>query len=135
MTVNQSPQVCLGIDFGTIRVGLAIARGPLSERYAIWPNDMHLLERISMVVQQEKVGQVVVGVSEGQMKELTERFVTQLQKVVTVPIAYQDETLTSHQVGGWLQQQGRRRKFAQIDDLAAAEILQNWLDEKEDGRV
>lgn len=83
------------------------------------------------MIKAEEITQIVVGVSEGDMKIMTDRFVSVLRRSTSVPIVFQDETLTSHRVGELLAAQGKRRDHKYIDDLAACEVLQEWIEERE----
>lgn len=120
----------LAIDFGTQRVGLAISRGTLAEPLAVVPNDEHLFDQLKSIIQNESVEQIVVGISEGEMADLTREFAQDLEEIVTVPIEFTDETLSSHEVEEKLKERGVKlsARTGPIDHLAAALILENWLE-------
>jgi len=120
----------LAIDFGTKRIGIAISRGTLAEPLKIIINDEQAIFQISELCQTESVTQLVVGLSENEMAELTRAFVAHLSEKVKLPVEYMDETLSSHTVGGKLKAGGAKLSKRQqpIDHLAAAEFLQEYLD-------
>jgi putative transcription antitermination factor YqgF len=130
MQNNQIPTT-LAIDFGTKRVGLAVSRATLADPLLTLANDDTLFEKLQEICQQEEVAQVVVGISEQKMAELTEQFVTELKRHLDLPILTADETLTSQTAESKLRSTVRGRRQAVIDHFAAAEILQAWLDEQD----
>ena len=55
-----------------------------------------------------------------------------LKTMIVIPITFQDERLTSHEADAQLAARERdwRRRKAQVDALAAAIILQDYLDSR-----
>ncbi|MBQ6436813.1 pre-16S rRNA-processing nuclease YqgF, partial [bacterium] len=94
----------LALDYGTVRVGVAISFASLAQPLLILPNDANLLANIVKLIQEHHISEIVVGLSENQMVQKTKRFVKDLQTVTTLPITFIDETLTSYQVHQWLRQ-------------------------------
>ncbi len=121
----------LAIDYGTKRIGLALSKGSLAEPWQILPNDDQIFAQLKECCQQQKIDQIIVGLSEKEMAEKTKLFVKQLSTQLTLPVIFMDETLSSKQVQAKLIQAGAPLKKRQgpIDHYAAALILQNWLDE------
>lgn len=122
--------VILALDYGTKRVGVAISRGSLAEPLTILPNDPALFTQIQHLIDANRVERVVVGLSENVMADLTQEFISQLKKKVTIPIQVTDETLSSYTVASQLKESGAKLKQRQqpIDDRAAAVFLQEYLD-------
>ncbi|HYD35248.1 MAG TPA: Holliday junction resolvase RuvX [Vitreimonas sp.] len=121
----------LAIDFGLSRVGLAVSYGTLAEPLKIIPHDDRLFATLAQVIVAEGVEQIVVGMSENEMAEKTRGFVEQLKTQLSLPIFMTDETLSSKtthtkQLEAHLSLSKRQQP---IDHLAAAEFLQEWLDE------
>jgi putative Holliday junction resolvase len=118
----------LGLDYGTVRVGVAVSFASLAEPLTIIPNNSKLLETIKKLALEHRVKRVVVGESEGAMALQSHTFARDLERILDLPVILIDETLSSHQVQTYLRQRPRRKK-GHLDHLAAAVILQNYLDD------
>ncbi len=126
----------LGLDVGERRIGVAVSEGRIAVPLTIidHTNRARDIERVAEIAEREGAQAIVVGLplapdgGEGEQARLTRRFGEQLAERVPVPIAYQDERLTTTEVAG---QRGRGKP---IDDLAAAAILQRYIDAAERGR-
>lgn len=123
-------QVLLCIDYGTKRVGLALAFGPLAEPLRVIVVE-HAIEEISRIIREHSVTQLVVGVSEGKMAEKTHQFIKILTSKFRIPIHLQNETLSSAEVHEEFRKMKAKKskKRQNIDHYAAAKILQDYLDE------
>jgi len=130
----------LAIDFGSKNTGLALCdqSETIASPLTVLPTDKNLIERIADIVKKENVEAIVVGLplnmddSPGPQAQLASRFAERLRPAVNVPICFQDERLSTfaaeQKIAGLeLPKKMRRRK---IDSLAAAEILQSFLDSK-----
>ena len=123
----------LGIDYGRKKIGLAISEIGLAEplrviRYA----DIKILcEQIKKIVEEEKIDNIIVGVSEGQMAKETKEFLKTIRYTLNpIPCETFDETLTS-QDAQRLSQEAEipRKKRREMEDAYAASLmLQNYLD-------
>lgn len=126
----------LGIDYGSRHVGVAL--GDTETRVASpWEvittdSRLDLMRRIHEIVELEKIGTIVVGVPQplrdrtretDQAKEIRS-FIEDL-KAQGVPIVEADESLSSKLAASQMRERGESGKR---DDLAAAAILQSWLD-------
>lgn len=136
----------LGIDYGERRIGLALsdATGLLASPWKKIPNEANVgvaAKRLADEVRalqadDTELGAIVIGLPRrlnGEPTEQTARvrkLAALLAAEVTVPIALQDERLTSHEADGLLAQRERdwRRRKDQLDALSAALILQDFLD-------
>jgi putative holliday junction resolvase len=120
----------LGIDYGTQRVGVALSQGTLAEPLKIIANTSDLIPALLKLIQEQQITQVVVGISENEMALKTQQFVKNLQAQTSLPIAFMDETLTSATVHERLAEMSGKKQTPKgpIDHLAAAVILQEWLD-------
>lgn len=119
----------LAIDYGTKRVGIAVSYASLAEPLVILDNDANLFKNILQLIQNHHVQQIVIGLSENEMAEKTRRFALLLQEKTTLPIFFNDETLSSYQVHEFLKLHCLKERQSHIDHLAAAVILQNFLDQ------
>ena len=122
----------LALDYGDKRIGVALSYGTLAEPLLVMENIPGIFEAIQEIITQEEVEQVVVGISENVMAEKTEEFIKQLEKTVKIPLHRMDETLSSRTVHAKQKEAGVKLKIRQgpIDHYAAAEFLQEWLDEQ-----
>lgn len=130
----------LAIDYGTKRTGLAVcdASETIASPLAVVQGHKDLIERIKRIVASEGIGAVVVGLplnmddSEGPQAKLVLAFAKELGKHIHIPIHLQDERLSSFEAEQKLQEIGltRGKKRERLDALAAADILQTFLDQK-----
>jgi putative Holliday junction resolvase len=125
----------LGIDTGERRIGVAVSEGTIAVPLTIieHTNRAADLDRIVALADREGVQMIVVGLplapdgGEGEQARLARKFGEQLAARQPLPVVYQDERLTSFDASG--ARAGRRNK--PIDDLAAAAILQRYIDASE----
>lgn len=121
----------LGVDFGTKRVGLAISEGNLATPWRVIKvrGLSDLVEKIPQIVRVENFEKIVVGLPEGSTGEKAQKFIRLLlEKGLDVTSA--DETLTSKKALKVMIEAGYGRQKRKSDDaIAAALILQNYLDE------
>ncbi|NCS96999.1 MAG: Holliday junction resolvase RuvX [Candidatus Pacebacteria bacterium] len=122
---------CLAIDFGTVRIGLAVSRATLADPLTIIQNSAESIAVITKIIEEEEIQQIVVGISEREMAEKTRKFVQELQKTISLPIVYTDETLSSKTVHEKLLGAKRAKRQGSIDHYAAAEFLQQWIETQE----
>ncbi|MCB9813072.1 MAG: Holliday junction resolvase RuvX [Pseudomonadales bacterium] len=124
----------LAIDYGTVRIGLAISRHTLAEPLMIVANDKFKFSKIKEVCENNHIKKIIIGISENTMAIKTEHFVLELKKYLKanwssqVSIEYMDETLSSNSVHQKLRTAKKSKREAPIDHYAAAEFLQEWLD-------
>jgi putative Holliday junction resolvase len=144
----------LGIDVGGRRIGLAISdpsrtlARPLSTLSVSSPDDAvarvaQEIARLSSELERDddRLAEIVVGAPsrlDGSPNEQTPKvdaFVEALRARTTLPIAREDERLTSREAESRLavgERDWRRRK-ERLDAAAAAVILQNYLDRHRSG--
>ncbi|MBN1360935.1 MAG: Holliday junction resolvase RuvX [Sedimentisphaerales bacterium] len=130
----------LAIDHGTKRTGLAIcdADERVASPLCVLQGRKGLALRIAQIVKAEDVGAVVVGLpvnmddSEGPQAKMVRAFIDELGAHVNAPIHVQDERLSSFAAEEKLHASGlsRGRKRQVLDAIAAAEILQAFLERK-----
>jgi putative Holliday junction resolvase len=136
----------LGIDYGERRIGLALsdATGLLASPWKKIANDANvgaaarrLADEVRALQADEGgLGAIVIGLPRrlsGEPNEQTARvrkLAELLASEVSVPIALQDERLTSHEAETLLAERERdwRRRKDRLDAMAAALILQDFLD-------
>ena len=136
MTVSGT---LIGFDFGERRIGVAV--GETSTRIA---NPLGAIEESANEARFRAIGRLVdewqpagfvVGLprhaddSEHAVAKLAEKFARRLEARYHLPVEFVDETLTSAVAESELRASATRRsRKADIDALAAAMILQSYLD-------
>ena len=130
----------LGLDYGSKRIGVAIcdelgmtARGLAT---ITRKNRQHDLEEIARFIKTYAVEKIVIGYpikldgTEGVQCNKINKFVLLLEETFSLPVIKWDETLTTKEAEEILTlfNVRRERRKTEIDKLAAALILQGYLD-------
>ena len=132
----------LGIDYGEKRIGLAV-----SDEMEMTARGISVIEcrskktdlgAIAAAAAEYGVGAIVVGYplrldgSAGIQCQKVDRFITSLKEVTSVPVIAWDETLSTKEAEGLLRETGRSRRKQRgvLDRIAAAFILQDYLNKK-----
>lgn len=144
MSVPPSPQLvsALGLDVGHKRVGVAgcdglglMATGLMTLKRSSFEQDVAQLQKL---VVERRVQVLVVGLpysmdgSIGPQAKKVQRYAKGLSQSLELPLEYIDERLTSVQAEQILRDANiaPSRNKAMIDAIAAAIILQQWLDQR-----
>lgn len=129
----------LGVDIGTVRIGLALSD---VEHIVATPfktiagRDHHqAIREICDVIEEHDIRALVIGMpldldgTEGRAARRTRRFVERLQERANIEVHWLDERLTSAQATRVLIQAdvGRQQRKKVVDQVAASLILQSWL--------
>ncbi len=134
----------LGFDFGLNRTGVAVGNTltglatPQTVLYA--QNNQPDWQGIERLIQLWRPKILVVGMprkldgSDSSMQETILKFCRELEKRTALPVQTANEQLSSREAEQVLKsarQAGRKRKIRkeEIDQLAAAIILENWMQE------
>lgn len=132
----------LGLDVGSKRIGVAgcdrlgsFATGLTTIERKSFQED---IARLQKIVNEREVQVLVVGLpysmngSIGFQARQVQKFAQRVGKALQLPIEYVDERLTSFQAEEILKSENRSpsRDKSLIDRIAAAIILQQWLDER-----
>jgi putative Holliday junction resolvase len=133
----------LAIDYGAKRTGLAVcdAAETITSPYAVLHGQKDLIRQIGRVVASENIEAIVLGLplnmddSEGPQARKVRAFAKELQAQVRIPVYFQDERLSSFGAEEKLEEIGlsKRKRLERLDALAAAEILQAFLEHKSGG--
>jgi putative Holliday junction resolvase len=136
----------LGIDYGERRIGLALsdATGLLASPWKQMANDANVgaaarrlaAEVRALEAEDDGLGAVVIGLprrldgSPNDQTDRVRRLAALLAPEITPPITLQDERLTSHEADELLAEREHdwRKRKQQVDAMAAALILQDFLD-------
>jgi putative Holliday junction resolvase len=130
----------MALDLGEKRIGVALSDGSwmVARSFSVLKRSSRLtdFERISRIIDEEGVTLLIVGLpslpsgGEGKMAAWVRDYAADLSKHVEVEIRLWDESFTTSDAEESLRvrgvRAGRRRK--QIDAVAAAFILQSFLD-------
>lgn len=127
----------LALDVGAARIGLALASrvARLASPYrtiAMSPSAIAELHTISV---QERVTQLVIGLPRGMQGQDTpqtiavQEFAKQVTATLQLPVAWQDEAVTSVRAEAELKARGKPYEKGDIDALAATYILEDYLHE------
>ena len=130
----------LGIDYGSKRIGVAIS-DPLriiARGIEVISNTPAFFDKIKMIAEKYDAEAIVVGFpynlkgETGQSAKEVQVFIQGLKAVINIPIIEWDERFTSAVAHQTLIDMGVKRKKRQqkstIDRMAAALILQSYLD-------
>lgn len=131
----------LGIDYGEKRIGISFGdelglASPLPA--AVQRTKEERLEHIGKIIRERRVAAIVIGHplnmdgTSGFKAQEVERFVVVLQKRFGLPVHLVDERLTSFEAEARIKDRKRKptRSSGEIDSIAAALILQDYLDQK-----
>lgn len=137
----------IALDVGTVRIGIATSDimeiiASAYESYRRKNTDADA-KYIAQLVTNLDAGLVVIGLplkmdgTEGQSVEMAREFGDELAKLISVPICYQDERLSTVTAQKILIESGMRREKRKdkVDSLAATIILQTYLDKKSNLKV
>ena len=129
----------LAIDYGTKRTGLAICdpTETIVSPLAVIQTQKELLQKIKNIIETENVEAVVLGLplnmddSLGSQAELVKKFAEQLKNSLDIPVYLQDERLSSFGAEEKIASADftRAQKKERLDAIAAAEILQIFLEQ------
>ncbi len=122
----------LGIDYGRKKIGLALAEGKLASPLKVLrvKSQSEAISKIENEVEKEKIDKVVVGVSEGEMREEIKKFVEKLKEKLNVSITTWDETLSTKDAIKLSIEAGiKQKKRKKMEDAYSATImLQEYID-------
>lgn len=124
----------LGIDYGTIRIGVALSdtERKIAEPFKI----IYRLKELDDIVPAKNIRAFVVGLplqtdgKEGEIARLTRLFCMRLIEKYALPVVLTDERYTSKFASEYMSGHGvrLRKQKKTLDAVAAARILQKALD-------
>lgn len=127
----------LALDYGERRLGVALGIDGVVEtlpEIEICRNDRGFkkksIERIKEICQQEGVGLIILGISEGKTAKQTQKFAKSLKMIVKLPIRLVDETLTTWESRMIARKLGKTERFKKdhFDSIAAAILLKRFFE-------
>lgn len=138
----------IGLDVGEQRIGVAISdqSGLLTAPHGVVRRSARSFDEILTIADDLQAEVIVVGLPlmmrggrEGPQAEAMRSFGAELASRTPLPVVFYDERLTSVMAERTMQEYGRKapknraereRRREQVDALAAAIILQSWLDHR-----
>lgn len=130
----------MGIDYGTARIGLAVSdpQRIIAQPLRTLANDGAVWEQLKTIVKEQQVRTVVIGMPlnlkghKGKKAQEVEQFVEQVKAETGCEVVVWDERFTSLIAQQTLLAMGtrksQRRDKGRVDAMAAAVILQSFLD-------
>jgi putative Holliday junction resolvase len=138
---TKSYQRILGIDYGSVRVGLSISDplGLIAQPIEAFRNDASLFVNLGQVSARENVTLIVVGMpfnlkgQKAQKAKEVQKFIGRLKEELGIEIHTWDERFTTTIANQTMLAMGtkkkeRQKKDGRIDSMAAAVMLQGYLD-------
>ncbi len=129
----------LGLDIGDKRIGVALSdpQGILASPLAIinCRDERADVEAIIAIINQHQAEQIIVGLprsmdgSIGKQAEKVKAFTQELCNHTKVPVEFRDERLSTVLANRLMQEVKKTREKVRRDAIAAALILQSYLDE------
>jgi len=124
----------LGIDYGTKNIGLALSddEANFAFPYTTINNQQSTINNIKEICEKEKVEKIIIGLPinlDGQETDTTQKvkkFILKLKANLDLPIETIDERLSTVQA----HKLGANKKSANIDEVSAQILLQNWIDRR-----
>lgn len=133
----------LAIDYGDKRTGLAIcdATETIVSPLAVIQNQKDMLQKIADIIETECVEAVVLGLplnmddSQGPQAKIVFKFADRLKGHIDIPVYFQDERLSTFGAEEKLAAADftRGKKKKRLDAVAAAQILDAFLEQKHAG--
>jgi putative Holliday junction resolvase len=131
----MATDVLLGLDVGSVRIGVALARSDvrIAQPLTTIDNTDRVYDVIRGLVSEHGVAAIVVGWPRGMQGQVTEQtkfaeaFVEALRQQVRLPVYLQDEALTSQKAETELRNRNKPFEKSDVDALAATYILDDYL--------
>ena len=133
----------MALDYGTVRIGVAVS-DPLG--ITAQPRDFikasplaSCIIEISRVCSEASVGKIILGLplhmngQEGESAKAARAFGEKITNELNIPVEFLDERLSSASANRILAEGNvkDRQKRLRVDSIAAAIILQNYIDKQE----
>jgi len=119
----------LSIDYGTKRIGLAIAVEGIIEPIPGIKNDSDIFKHLKTIIDQYKIAKIYVGLSEGPFAGITKKFVWELKNMLILPIETVEEAVTTIEAEQiYFANRNKKKNYKKnIDSVAAAVILRRVI--------
>jgi putative holliday junction resolvase len=139
---NKTNRVA-ALDVGSVRIGVALTPLGVSiaQPYGVIENDHNVERKIIDLIQDQMISTLVIGLPLGMHGQETEQtrtvreFANKIKELTTVPIIYQEETLTSVKAEQELSSRGKAYEKGEVDELAACYILEDYLNSRLEANI
>lgn len=132
----------LGLDFGTRTLGLSLSDETKTIASALktirYEKEEELIKELDSVMKEYSIDELVLGLPKnmnntiGTRGEASIEFGKKLEEIFQIPVAFQDERLSTVEATHYMIEAdvSRKKRKKKIDSLAANIILQTYLDKK-----
>lgn len=126
----------LGIDYGTAKVGLAIADSETKIAFvlATLDNNAQFLEKLFRIIAEKEIDAAIIGIpshiNKSEVVYAAEKIGEMIEKKAKVSVEYQNEMFTTKMAQRNLIERGVKGVKKYDDQEAARIILQEWLDNR-----
>jgi len=125
----------LALDLGDKRIGMAMSEDQMIvlKETIDGQNRTEALQKILEIIRNESIDRLILGLPKGNQKseDVVRSFAIELNKLISIPIEFEDETLTSKEAERLLKESKinpRSKKYKQaVDKLSAKMILEQYL--------
>jgi len=116
---------CLGIDYGSRRIGLAFSVDHIISPLEVIQNDQYAISRILSFCQNHAIHKVYVGLSTGEFAQTIHIFIDKLRSVLQLPIETVEEAVSTIEADYIFKTNRKKNKnyYQNIESIAAAVIL------------
>ncbi len=119
----------LSIDYGTKRIGLAVATEGIIEPILPIKNDTNLYKNLTKIINDYQIKKIFVGISEGIFAKETKKFVDKLTNMVRLSVETTEEAVSTIEAEKiFLDNQKKKKNYKKnIDSISAAVILRRVI--------
>jgi putative holliday junction resolvase len=119
----------LAIDYGSKRIGLAIAIEGIIEPIPGIKNDTNVFNNIKSLISEYIIEKIYIGISEGEFAIRTQKFANELKNMIVLPIETVEEAVSTIEADQIFSVNKRKKKDYKktIDSIAAAVILRRVI--------
>jgi len=115
----------LAVDYGTKNIGLAVSTLGVIYPIPAIKNDDNTIDNLKKIITDYKIDGIYVGVSQGEVANLTKVFIEKLKSMLKLNIETVEEavsTIEAQQI--YIQNKNKKKDYKKlIDSVAAAVIL------------
>ncbi len=137
----SNPSYILGLDIGSVRVGLAKSLWPggIPSPYMTIKNDDAFMTNLLDIVNKENIVMLIAGQPRNLSGDDTKQtdkvraVVERIKTHISIPIYYQDEALTSVKAEKELNDRKKPYNKEDVDALSATYILEDFMNGYEQG--